>query len=87
LASVRRKSSQHLINDASKAPPVDSFTVAELLDDFWRQVLRSAANGHGLLVIMMESLGKSEISKLDVPGPIEKDIFRFQTGLIKIYSR
>ena len=87
MASVRRKSSQHFINDTSKTPPIDSLTVAELLDHFWRQVLRSATNGHGLFIIVMKSFGKPKIGKLDVPGPIEKDIFRFQTGLIKIYSR
>ena len=53
--------------------------MALLLDDLGSQVLRSAADGHGLHVLEVERLGQPEVSDLDVAGLIKEDIFGLET--------
>ena len=47
LVVVWGETSDHFMNEAAETPPIDINSVSNFLDDFWRQIFRSAANGHG----------------------------------------
>jgi hypothetical protein len=87
LVAVGRKSSDHLIDNAAKAPPVDCFGVPLLADHLRSEVLRSSTNGHGFFVFIDKGLGKSKVGKFDVASFVKEDVFWFKTGLRRRYSR
>ena len=39
LAPEGRKTSDHFVDDAAEAPPVDSFVMSLFFDDFWGEIL------------------------------------------------
>jgi hypothetical protein len=53
--------------------------MALLLDDLGSQVLRSAADGHSLLILKIKRLGESKVRDLDVASLIKEDILRLET--------
>lgn len=79
LAAEGRKPSDHLKDDAAEAPPVYWPIMALLFDHLGSQVLRSAADGHSLLILKIERFGESKVGDLNVAGLIKEDIFWFET--------
>lgn len=78
LTPIRRKSSDHLVDDATKTPPIHCLSVSLLLYHLGGQILRSSTDGHRLLILIQQCLGQSEICELDVAGLIKQYIFRFE---------
>jgi hypothetical protein len=81
------EASDHFVDNTSEAPPIYCFIVALLLDDFWRQIFRRAADGHCLFIFEVERAGEAEIGDLDVTGLIKEDVFGFETEWLGEYSR
>jgi hypothetical protein len=52
LAAEGREPADHFVDQASQTPPVDVDSMANLLDDFGSQVLRSPADGIGGLLVV-----------------------------------
>jgi hypothetical protein len=80
LASIGRESCDHFIDDASKAPPIDSFSVSLLFNDFRGQILRSSANGHGFFILIDESFGQAKVRQLNIALLIKEDVFGFEAN-------
>jgi hypothetical protein len=55
LVAEGREASNHFVDDAAETPPVDGLIVALLLYHLRRQVLRSTADRHRLLVLEVQS--------------------------------
>lgn len=81
-----REASDHFVQEASKAPPVDVGSMADFLDNFGCQVFRSAADGCGGLFVL-EDLGKTEVGEFDVADAINDDVFGFEAEFGGSYSR
>ena len=84
---IRREPGNHLVDETAETPPVDVDSVSDFLDDFGRQVLRSAAYGHGHAIFWIEDFGEPEIGQFDVSVIVNYDILRFQAELGTSYSR
>merc|ERR1712117_576446 len=66
LAVERRLSHQHLVQQNSERPPINGLVVRLVVDDFRRDVVRSAAKGLGGVVAQYLLLAHSEVRDLDV---------------------
>ena len=69
--------SGHLVDEAAKAPPVDVGAVSYLFDHFWRQVLRSPADGH-CSILLVQHLRQPEVRQFNVPLHVQNDVLRFE---------
>ena len=67
------------MDEAAQAPPIDVRPVPRLLNDLGSEVLRSAADGGGSLLVAKD-LGEPEISELDVAVSVDDDVFGLQAG-------
>jgi hypothetical protein len=56
LRVERRESSEHLIHERAKGPPVDSFAVGFSLKDFRGEILRCPTERHCPVVLCCEPL-------------------------------
>lgn len=76
----RRKANNHLIGKDPKGPPVHRECMANLFQDFWRKVLRCAAERVRLL-ILLEDLGEAEIGQADISIFAHENVFRLQISI------
>ena len=86
LIAKRRKTADHFVYKVAETPPVDLEAVSDLFDDFWGQILGSAADGGGDFLIV-EYFGKAEVGELDVARLIEYHVFGLETVSMNDYSR
>lgn len=56
-----RVTCNHLVDEATKTPPVNTLVMALPVDDFWCQVLRSSTNRLSQLVVF-DDFGQSKVS-------------------------
>lgn len=87
ISLERRKPSEHLMNEASEAPPVDIDPMPFLPDDLRSEVFGSAADCLGLLLEVFQDFRQSEVCQFDVTGLIDDYIFWLQTRYNGLYSR
>ncbi len=80
---IWRKSCNHLMNQATKTPPVYVNTMSHFLYDFRSKIFRCTTNWHGNTVLTIQYFRKPKISQLDISLMIDNDIFGFQTKLHK----
>lgn len=64
----------HLVDENSQSPPVDCFSVALVENDFWGDVLRSAADREG--PALGQELRKAEVSKFEISVVADKEVLR-----------
>lgn len=67
----------HFIDEAAKAPPVDTFVVALPVDDFGCQILGSSTNRFSHFVVF-DDFRKSEVCEFDISLLVEQDVFRLE---------
>ena len=78
LARVEwRESNNHFVGQDAEGPPVDGVRVADLLQDFRSEILRSTAEGVRLLVLS-QNLGEAEIGKQKIAILVQQNILRLE---------
>ena len=72
-----READDHLVSENTEGPPIDRETMAQLVNDFGRQILRRTAERLRLLVAL-ENLGETEVGQRDVAILTHEDVLRLQ---------
>ena len=67
----RRKPGDHFVDNTSKAPPVNSFVMTLLPDNFRSEVLRSTTDRHSFFILVSQCLGQTKVCEFYVPSFIE----------------
>ena len=70
-------SADHFVEEHAEAPPINSKTVTDGLDDFRGKILRRTAKGICLTILGLLHLAKTEICQLQVTLMVKKHVFRF----------
>ena len=75
------KTTDHLVCEHTKTPPIDSEAVTVSLDHFRGQVLGSSTESVGHAILRLFDLTQAKISHLDVTLRVEKYVFRLQISI------
>lgn len=76
-------SSDHFINNDPERPPVNRLTMALILQNFWRQILRRATKGKSSV---LNNFSKTKISELNVAIGGNEYILRFEISVDDIFA-
>ena len=75
-----RQAGEHFVNDRSQAPPVDRFSMSLAREDFWGQVLRRAAEGVRVVIVLDVLLREAEVGEFRVAVLVDEHVFRLEAA-------
>jgi len=77
----RRNTHQKGVKDHSYAPDIDFIAVSMTQDDFWCDVIGSAADASFLLILELHASGQSEVPELDIKLLAEEYIAELEIAM------
>lgn len=81
LVVERRQSRQHLVQQHTQGPPIDSLGVALSMQKFGRKVFGCTAECVGLVFVLHVQLAETEVTKCDVTDVIDENVLRLQVAV------
>jgi len=76
-----RETSQHLIQEHTKRPPIDSFGVALSVQQLGREVLWRSTESVCLVLVLHVQLAQAEIAERDVADVVDEDVLRLEIAV------
>lgn len=86
FAVIWRKTSNHLMNETAKTPPININSMPSFLNDFRSQILRSSADWHRDTFFRVEYFRETKISQLNISLMVNDNILGFETKLAKGFT-
>ncbi len=86
LGVERWEPHNHFIDEGSKTPPINRFSMSLLIENLGGKIFRCTTDRVGVIIGNIH-FGESKVSEAEVALLIDQNIFGFQTNLNQLYSR